>query len=177
MTDSARDRLLPFKPTPDHPGSVRPAHGETPTQPIAAEVMDEAAYRQQQQYNQQQIDQDQAARARARTLLRRCREGFVPNLIHHPSFLPYDGILASKAIIRLLELSLHEDQRCALGAHQRCPFSRPESYRTAQSCGRRLHEIGGIDLMQQVLQDWIPAFDQPDLERIWVGIGHWRKQP
>ena len=140
---------------------------------LTVQIMDELSYQDQLAHNQQLAVQDARARERARRILKKCREGFVPNLIHGQRLLPYDGIFASKAILKLLELSLREDSICAPGASERQPFSRSQTYAIARHCGKKLNFIGGETLMAQVLQDWIPAFDQPNLSETWTGIGAW----
>lgn len=140
---------------------------------IPVEVLDDAAYADQLEALEQLKQHDQQARERARKLLRRYSEGFTPNLIQQRGLLPYDGILATKAILQLLSLSLAEDQHCPKGAKTRSPFSQPTAYNTARSCGKRLNFVGGYPLMQHVLQFWIPAFDQSDLSETWIGIGEW----
>lgn len=100
----------------------------------------------------------------------------MPNLIQTKRMLPYDGILASKAVLKLLELSLAEDRHCPPGASERQAFSSPQTYEAARHCGKKLNFIGGEELMALVLQTWIPAFDQPNLSETWSGIGNWSGQ-
>lgn len=160
------------------PDDLTPADltSASPEDAITVQIMDDPSYQAQLEHNQQLADQDAQARERARRILKKCREGFVPNLIHGQRLLPYDGIFASKAILQLLELSLSEDGTCAPGASERQPFSRTETYAIARHCGKKLNFIGGEDLMAQVLRDWIPAFDQPNLSETWTGIGTWSGQ-
>ena len=143
---------------------------------LSVEIMDDSSYQAQLEHNQQLAHQDAKAREKARRILKQCREGFVPNLIHGQRLLPYDGIFASKAIVKLLELSLREDGACVPGASERQAFSKAESYAIARHCGKKLNFIGGEDLMAKVLRDWIPAFDQPNLSETWTGIGTWSGQ-
>ena len=143
---------------------------------VPVEIMDEAAYAEQLQRNEQLAQQDAQARERARRILKQCQEGFVPNLIHGPRMLPYDGIFASKAILKLLELSLAEDHNCEPGAAERQAFSRANTYNSARHCGKKLNFIGGETLMAYTLNEWIPAFDQPNLSETWTGIGNWSGQ-
>ncbi|MEM9137175.1 MAG: hypothetical protein AAGB01_07490 [Cyanobacteria bacterium P01_F01_bin.42] len=156
-SDSNRDGLVPNK-----------------SDELTVQIMDDESYQAQLDHNQALAMQDAQARERARRILKKCREGFVPNLIH--GGLPYDGIFASKAVLKLLELSLREDGNCSPGARERQPFSRAETYALARHCGKKLNFIGGEPLMAQVLHDWIPAFDQPNLSETWTGIGDWSGQ-
>ena len=164
---------MPLRPDETTPETLSPP---SPEPVIPVEVMDEASYQEQLEHNQSLALQDAQARERARRILKKCREGFVPNLIHSHRLLPYDGIFASKAILRLLELSLKEDSTCSTGAQERQTFSRPETYAIARHCGKKLNFIGGEDLMARVMTDWIPAFDQPNLSEVWNGIGTWSGQ-
>ena len=145
----------------------------SPGDVVPVQVMDEASYQRQQSLNDQLALQDAQARDRARKILKKCREGFVPNLIQNRRMLPYDGILASKAVLKLLELCLTEDGHCPPGASERQAFSGPKTYAIARHCGKKLNFIGGEALMALVIQDWIPAFDQPSLSEVWTGIGTW----
>lgn len=147
------------------------SQAESPVQ-----VMDEASYQEQLTLNHQLGIQDAQARERARKVLQKCREGFMPNLIQTDRMLPYDGILASKAVLKLLELCLAEDSNCPPGASERQAFSRPRTYEVARHCGKKLHFIGGETLMALAIQEWIPAFDQPNLSEVWSGIGSWSGQ-
>lgn len=145
----------------------------TETAPVRVEVLDDESYQEQLEHNQTLARQDAQARERARRILKKCREGFVPNLIHGQRLLPYDGIFASKAILKLLELSLREDSVCSEGAAARQTFSRPDTYAIARHCGKKLNFIGGEPLMALVIEEWIPAFDQSNLSEVWTGIGAW----
>jgi len=147
-----------------------------PLNSAAVEIMDEGAYERQQQFNQQIANHDAQARQRARSILKKCREGFIPNLIQTPQMLPYDGILASKAILPLLELCLLEDKHCPPGASERQAFDRDPAYGIGRHSGKQLNFVGGEALMALVLKTWIPAFDQPNLSEIWTGIGTWSGQ-
>ena len=160
-------------PKESHLSNLNPSDA---TDPIPVEVMDEEAYAEQLQRNEQLAQQDAKARERARSILKKCQQGFVPNLVHGPRMLPYDGILASKAIVKLLELSLAEDHRCQPGAAERQAFSRTETYNASRHYGKQLNFIGGETLMAYALNEWIPAFDQPNLSEIWTGIGTWSGQ-
>jgi hypothetical protein len=158
-------------PSPD----ALPPRPELIEQPniITPEWIDDATYVEHLNLQAQRQRHDHEARERARKLLHRYGEGFTPNLLGKTPQMAYDGIVASRTILQLLHLSLAEDERCSLGDSQRSAYTRPEQLRTARACGFRLYGIGGASLMAEVLQRWVPAFDQPDLDRAWDGIGDW----
>ncbi|MGB7415333.1 MAG: hypothetical protein WA902_14095 [Thermosynechococcaceae cyanobacterium] len=115
----------------------------------------------------EQRRRDQAARVRAQGVLKRYQSGFTPNLVANTPLMPLDSILASKAIIKLLYLSLAEDTH-GTADEQRSAYRRAEnSVNVAQSSGILLHQLGGPALLKQVIEEWIPERDQSDLRKAW----------
>ncbi|MGF1603869.1 MAG: hypothetical protein ACFCU8_17955 [Thermosynechococcaceae cyanobacterium] len=110
---------------------------------------------------------DHAARVRAHGVLKRYQSGFTPNLVANTHLMPLDSILASKAIVKLLYLSLAEDAQ-GTADEQRSAYGRPGNpVNVAQSSGSLLDQLGGKALLRQVIEEWIPELDQPDLRSAW----------
>jgi hypothetical protein len=115
----------------------------------------------------EQRHRDYAARLRAHRVLKRYQSGFTPNLLPHTDLIAMDAILASKAIIKLLYLSLSEDIHCTVG-EQRSAYRRSEhSITVARSSGKLLYQLGGTALLVEIIQAWIPELDRADLRLAW----------
>ncbi|NET36829.1 MAG: hypothetical protein F6K19_33180 [Cyanothece sp. SIO1E1] len=143
-----------------------------PAPATAVEVLNEAEYIQHLEQQRQFAEHDRSARAWALDIIRKYEAGFTPNLLPTTNLLPFDAILASKVIIKLLQLSLAEDARCH-GGESRSPYLRRENRAIAQECGNLLYQMGGTTLMSTVIYELIPAFDQSNLSSAWQGIGSW----
>ncbi len=117
---------------------------------------------------EQHYEHDYAARIRARDVLQRYQSGFTPNLLPNTGQMPFDTMLASKMIIKLLYLSLAEDALC-LANEPRSAYQRVENEAeaTAKSCGNLLYQLGGTALLIHIIQIWIPALDQDSLCLAW----------
>ncbi|MEO0374830.1 MAG: hypothetical protein AAF329_09445 [Cyanobacteria bacterium P01_A01_bin.17] len=115
---------------------------------------------------------DYAARVRASRVLKRYQSGFTPNLLPHAGLMAFDAIFASKVILKLLYLSLAEDARCSAG-EERSAYQQAENdaisskTRVAQSSGQLLYQLGGVSLLETIIQDWIPELDQSSLRSAW----------
>ncbi len=140
------------------------------SQHVEIEVLSEDDYQHSLEWQNYRTQQDQQARARARKILQSCENGFTPNLIEDSRLSAFDTLTASRMIIKLLQLSLAEDQRCALG-ESRLTYLRGEGFAIAKQCGHMLYQLGGTRLMNRVMEGSIPAFDQDNLKQAWQGIG------
>lgn len=121
---------------------------------------------------EQLLQRDYAARARASKVLKRYQSGSVPNLLPDAGLMAFDAILASKVILKLLYLSLAEDARCPAG-EQRSAYQQAENdaiaskTRVAQSSGQLLYQLGGVALLENIIENWIPELDQHSLRSAW----------
>ena len=140
------------------------------SQHVEIEVLSEDDYQQSLERQNYRTQQDQQARARAHKILQSCENGFTPNLIEESRLSAFDALTASRMIVKLLRLSLAEDQRCALG-ELRLTYLRGEGFAIAKQCGHILYQLGGTRLMNRVMAGSIPAFDQENLKQAWQGIG------
>lgn len=155
-----------------------PATIET-VESVTVEVLTEAQYdreveqrltQEKQRVAEQILKQDQFARDRAFRLLKRCQGGSIPNLLQGWDLNHFDAILASKVVVRLLQISflVHGRQR---QPEQTSAYALPANAELVLSCGGMLFDLGGITLMERVIEQWIPAFDQAALRTAWRSIG------
>lgn len=136
---------------------------------VEIEVISDEDYQQTLEEQQQRAELDQKARERARQILQRYENGFTPNLIQDIRLSAFDTLTASRTILQLLQLSLAEDERCAVG-EDRMTYLRGRNYAIAQRCGQILHQLGGNRLMNHVITQLIPVFDQDNLHQAWQSI-------
>ena len=69
-------------------------------------------------------------------------------------------------------LAMTQKDTRAQDDEDRSPFLESNRARTKE-LGERLWEIGGLNLMQEVLAQ-MPKYDQPELDCAWDSIGDWR---
>ena len=69
----------------------------------------------------------------------------------------------SKRIIEDCNFSLSEERK---------PFLK--QIEKTMAVGKKLHDLGGFDLMLCAYQDFVPPCDRPQLNQVWNGIGTWK---
>ncbi|NJK40763.1 MAG: hypothetical protein HC934_04290 [Acaryochloridaceae cyanobacterium SU_2_1] len=138
--------------------------------PITVEVLSDQAYLERLEQQRRWAEQDRQARDRARRLLEQCQQGFTPNLIQGMGLSAFDTLVASRGILQLLSLSLGVDHSYQPGQPD-LTYLQASHRSIAHRCGQQLYQLGGVQLLRTVLEQWIPAFDQDNLREVWQDFG------